>query len=163
MFAYQLAQFAFQLGYCQRMLADIDNLELARQAIPGGNHPAWIVGHLCLAADNGLKMLGQPSRLDESFGKLFGRGSAPQADRGLYPTKETLVAKLASTHAALAAAVPAASAELLAKPNPLPVPMLQQALPTVGHLLSHLLTTHEAMHLGQLSAWRRAMGREPLF
>jgi ATP-dependent RNA helicase RhlE len=26
------------------------------------------------------------------------------------------------------------------------------------HLLAHLITTHEAVHLGQLSAWRRMMG-----
>jgi uncharacterized damage-inducible protein DinB len=33
-------------------------------------------------------------------------------------------------------------------------------LKTNRHLLSHLMTTHESMHIGQLSTWRRQMGFE---
>jgi hypothetical protein len=33
---------------------------------------------------------------------------------------------------------------------------------TVGHLVGHLLTTHFATHLGQLSAWRRLAGFAPV-
>ena len=32
-----------------------------------------------------------------------------------------------------------------------------------GDLLNHILTTHFASHLGQLSSWRRLMGLPPLF
>jgi len=35
-------------------------------------------------------------------------------------------------------------------------------LPTRGDLLAHILTTHEATHLGQLSAWRRQLGFPPV-
>ena len=34
----------------------------------------------------------------------------------------------------------------------------RQIMPTIGDGLGYLLVAHEANHLGQLSAWRRAMG-----
>ena len=34
---------------------------------------------------------------------------------------------------------------------------------TVGDLVAHLMTTHLATHLGQLSAWRRLQGKPALF
>ena len=37
----------------------------------------------------------------------------------------------------------------------------RQIMPTVGDGLAYLLVSHEATHLGQLCAWRRAMGMEP--
>jgi hypothetical protein len=33
---------------------------------------------------------------------------------------------------------------------------------TQGDILSHLMTTHFATHVGQLSVWRRAHGKPPL-
>jgi len=36
-------------------------------------------------------------------------------------------------------------------------------LPKMHDLLSFVLTGHEAMHLGQLSTWRRVQGHPPLF
>ena len=35
---------------------------------------------------------------------------------------------------------------------------LRESLTTVGELVAHLMTTHPAFHLGQLSTWRRANG-----
>ena len=34
---------------------------------------------------------------------------------------------------------------------------------TTGELMAHLLTSHFAFHLAQLSGWRRASGKGPLF
>ena len=51
----------------------------------------------------------------------------------------------------------------MAAPNRLPIRFLLRHLPTVGDLLAHLLTTHSAYHLGQLSTWRRAAGLPEVF
>jgi hypothetical protein len=118
---------------------------------------------LCYAEGQGLRLIGQAPIPVKGFSELFGIGSKPQTDRSLYPSKAALLETLVATHAALSAALPHVPGEILAGPNPVPIPALQQALPTVGHILVHLLTTHEAGHLGQLSYWRRAMGKEPLF
>ena len=51
-------------------------------------------------------------------------------------------------------AVKAASPESLARD--FPNPRLRATLPTVGMAMVHILTSHQGVHLGQLSAWRRA-------
>jgi hypothetical protein len=40
---------------------------------------------------------------------------------------------------------------------------LRHVFPTAGDLLAHLLTSHEATHVGHLSACRRGRGMPPLF
>ncbi len=39
----------------------------------------------------------------------------------------------------------------------------RKLMPTLGDGMTFLLTGHFWMHLGQLSAWRRACGMPPLF
>jgi hypothetical protein len=51
------------------------------------------------------------------------------------------------------------TAARLAERHPVDLAFLRDSLPTVGDLLAHLMTTHPAAHLGQLSAWRRACGK----
>jgi len=51
--------------------------------------------------------------------------------------------------------------EKMASPNP--NPRLKDGLPTVRDAVSFLLTGHLALHLGQLSAWRRMTGLAPMF
>jgi hypothetical protein len=41
--------------------------------------------------------------------------------------------------------------------------MLKEALPTIEDAVTFLLTAHLGAHLGQLSAWRRMIGKAPLF
>lgn len=42
--------------------------------------------------------------------------------------------------------------------SPLPDERYREVFPTLGHAVLHILTVHTAIHLGQISAWRRAMG-----
>lgn len=162
MYEYALAQYAWHLQMLQGVMSDIDDANITRQPVPKGNHPAWIIGHLALSSDNLLKMMGQPTTVPENLRPLFGRGSEPQAERSIYPSKDALLQQLATVHTAVSQALPHVPREVLDRPNPVPLVQLQ-SLPTVGNLIMHLLTTHEAFHLGQLSAWRRAMGYAPLF
>ncbi|MEX0585919.1 MAG: DinB family protein [Pirellulales bacterium] len=151
----------FQRRYCRNLVADVDDHEMAVQPFAGANHPAWILGHLVMAADAGLKFLGHPPTATEDYETLFGRGSQPSSDRSLYPTKAELLAAVDKAYDQLLQAGQAATPEQLAAPHG--NNMLAKALPTVGELLGMLLTTHVAQHLGQLSAWRRATGRPAMF
>lgn len=162
MFTYQLTQYAFQGQLLQTLMRDIADADLARQPCPGMNHPAWIVGHLALISDLSLVPHGHTLLTPEAERALYRSGSEPQPDRSLYPAKSVLVERLAAIHDQMLQTVPRISADFLSQPHGLPMEALK-ALPTHGHLLSHVLTTHEALHLGQLSAWRRAMGFKPLF
>jgi hypothetical protein len=154
----------FTLTACERLMADITQSEMEHQPSPGVNPPAWILGHLAICTDYALQLLGQSTRLPASWHAEFAPGSSPLPKRPPYPSREKLLAALREGHAEVVAALPNADPQALAAPNPLAdFPFLQQTLPTMGDLLAHLLSTHEATHLGHLSNWRRQMGRPPLF
>jgi uncharacterized damage-inducible protein DinB len=155
--------YGFTLAVCERLMADITEAEMAHQPTAGVNTPAWILGHLAICTDFALQLLGQPKRLPASWHEEFGQGSTPQPQKHPYPSREELLEGLRAGHAAVVAAIEKVDAETLAKPNPLNVPFLKENLPTCGDLLAHLMSTHEAAHLGHLSNWRRQMGRPPLF
>jgi hypothetical protein len=93
--------------------------------------------------------------------ELFGNKSKPLSDAGKYPDKPTLLAALEQSHARLAEAFEHADDAALARENPWEG--LRRMFPTVGDLCTFMLTSHETTHLGQLSAWRRAMGLGSVF
>ncbi len=149
----------FMQGYGDDLVADIAPADFCRQPVPGINHPAWIVGHLAFAADGHSRYAGGEPQLGDWQAK-FGYGS-PLTDRPAdYPAKDELIQAWHDANDRLIAAVQAASADALAQPTQGP---LGEALPTVGEFLVFSMTGHTSLHLGQLSAWRRADGRDPLF
>ncbi|MEM8865414.1 MAG: DinB family protein [Planctomycetota bacterium] len=153
--------YAFTLSMCESLMQDITDEELRRQPAAGVNTPAWILGHLAICTDSALRLLGNEKRLPEPWHKAYGMGSDPAADDAPKPTKDELLSALRKGHQLVAEAVAEADSASLDGPNPLKV--LASTLPTKSDLLAHLLSTHEAMHLGHLSNWRRQMGRPPLF
>ena len=87
-------------------------------------------------------------------------GAKPLVDRSKYPAKAELLKALEEAHIRLADAVSKATPEALAEPAP---ERMRARFPTVGHTILALMTSHEASHLGQLSAWRRALGMPSVF
>jgi hypothetical protein len=161
MFERESTVYSFLLGYGRRLVADIDDARFVDQPAPGVNHPAWLLGHLTIASDFGLRLLGRPRACPKAWHRDFGPGSEPKPDRSAYPSKEELTAALEAGHERVAEAVRTASAEDMALPHE--IEFLRNGLPTKADLLSHLMTAHEAMHLGHLSNWRRQMGMPYLF
>ena len=158
-----LTLYAFTLESCERLMDDISQEEMEHQPAEGVNTPAWILGHLAICTDFALGLLGKPKRLPDSWHEEFGPGTSPQSKKRQYPSREELLTALREGHEAVVAALPAVDSKALAGPNPLAMPFLQRTLPTAGDLLAHLLSTHEAAHLGHLSNWRRQTGRGPLY
>ena len=156
MFEREAKLYAFMLNYTKDLMADLDDARLAEQPLPGMNHPAWILGHLAIATDYTLKLSGQEPRCPEAWHTQFGPGSVPSTDRTAYPSKAAFMEALISGHAAATEAATHIDPKRLDQPHGIPMEFLN-AIPTVGELLAHLMTTHEATHVGQLSAWRRAM------
>jgi hypothetical protein len=158
MFDRERTLYADMYGYARQLLVDVPDEEFAEQPAPGLNHPAWTLGHLVIAADYGLKLLGQSPTAPEGWNALFFPGTVPDPNRAAYPPKGELLNTYEAAHAALDAAVAVADPAQVAKQNP--SEGMRARFPTVGVLLGYLLTTHEAGHLGQLSAWRRMMGKK---
>lgn len=159
----ELAIYRFNQQYCQLLLKDIAEDQWNTQPYPGANTPTWILGHLATVGHNILSMLGQKGILDEDWNPYFGFDSPiPSVDDENFeqiPKPAVILEAYGMAHDRLMSEIPKVADEAFAKPNPHQA--LATSFPTTGDLLSFILTMHEAMHLGQLSAWRRAMGMPP--
>jgi hypothetical protein len=151
----------FSYWYAAKLVADIPDDKMAGQPIPGItlNHAAWTLSHLAWANDNILSYLGQTSKFD-SLEKIAAMDTTPTSDRSQYPPKAELLKMLKDADTRLWAAVTSASADQLNTPTS---ENMRKMFPTLGSLVIGLLTGHYSAHLGQLSAWRRAMGFPSVF
>jgi len=156
MFTNERTLFAFLYGYSRMLVADLPDEKMTAQPAGIVNHPAWVLGHLVNTVDSGLKLLGASPLMPPEWAVKYGRGSMPVADRSAYPSKDELMAALETSHGKLAMAAETATPEVASAINPFE--RNRPFFPTVGILVAHIMTTHESMHLGQLSTWRRAMG-----
>ncbi len=155
-----LNSFRFNLMYAQRLVDDVPDDKWCAQPAGIPNHPAWVIGHLAVTSDFALKSLGGSPACPEAWGELFANGTTPVADAAKYPDKATLLQALEDGHGRVAAALEGATdAQLTAKLETGP----KELFPTVGDLASFIMMGHEATHLGQLSAWRRAAGLGSVF
>jgi uncharacterized damage-inducible protein DinB len=119
-------------------------------------HPASIVAHLAACYEMVRVQMGGEAVLPAEWGEQFAPGAAATADAA-YPSPQELVAALDDQRSRMQAMLVNASAEELAVPTEEP---FRSVIPTIGAMLVLMLTNHEAVHLGQLSAWRRATGME---
>jgi DinB superfamily len=146
---------------CRALVEDIADERMAEQPVADVNHPAWILGHLAWTADRILEMFGAPVTTPAEWATLFSRGSTPSASRAAYASKDELLRAVDHAYQQLRQNVASASSEQLSRPTT--NPRLKDTLPTLKELSTFLMTGHVGMHLGQLSTWRRLIGRPPLF
>ncbi len=144
--------------YAQRLVEDLPVGAMLAQ--PPGlpavmNHPAWILAHLNLYAGLAVRLArGEP--FDDPAEHRYGMKSRPLADAAAYPGKAELVGEWRRWHEEGETALLGVSEAVTGSPTPLA--RWGAAHPTVGDMLVALMVKHESGHLGQLSAWRRAMG-----
>ena len=155
MYDNELAINSLAMDYLRKLVAEIPDERMAEQPFPGMNHPAWTLGHLAVAYDYAGKCMGLPVELLRWHPK-YAPGTTPDPDRSKYPPKAELLGKLEANAARIVAAVRTADPATMTGPQP--VEFLRPQIETVGQLLSHLLTSHIAVHLGQLTVWRRMLG-----
>jgi hypothetical protein len=151
----------FLLGYAHSLVAEIADERMAEQPLAGVNHPAWILGHLAYSGDGAVGVLGGTKTLAGDWTKRFGPGSKPSSIRTDFPSKEELLSALDERFEQARQLSVTASLEKVTLPNP--NPRLKGGLPTVRDVVAFLMTGHLALHLGQLSAWRRMIGLAPMF
>ncbi|MGC3966352.1 MAG: DinB family protein [Pirellulales bacterium] len=153
---YELQLHDFTMFYLRLLMEGIEDDQLAIQPAPGLNHPAWILGHLAAAADFVPKLLREKTLCPDAWNELFRPGSTPTTDRSRYPSKAELMEINERAYVRNKQLIAAATPEQLAAPQP--IEYFRAVYPTIGSMLAHLIATHPAFHLGQLSTWRRLMG-----
>ena len=152
--------FQMMRGMLLQMVDEINPDDFQRTLAGGGNSPNWILGHLAIANLMGLATLGQPDPQTKALAALYGPGTQPTEDASAVPSKSELIDTFNRSADLLVAAAQAASLDQLAALRESTI--LKEQLPSVSDLIGHLLTTHFSLHIGQLSAWRRFNGMNPV-
>lgn len=143
--------------YARKMVEPLRDDQMTAQPIPGItlNHPAWVLSHLAAYGPMLAAILrGEPAQ--DPADHPFGMKSEPLADPNAYLPKARLLDAFTSSYDDAAEAFLAAPDSLLARATPFA--RWSQRFPTIAHLPPQFFLKHNATHLGQLSAWRRAMG-----
>ncbi len=157
-------------GLAQKLLADIRPELFARKPIIGAvtidtNHPAFVYGHLALYPARTLTLLGKDASSvapPEGFDALFKAGAPCLDDPAgtIYPAMEAITAAYFRAHDNAYPVISAIPDADFAQENT--DPRSREYAPTHGQVAVLLLNNHMAMHLGQISAWRRCMGLSPV-
>jgi len=144
----------YSLGYIRQSVADLSDEELVAQPAGVPNHAMWTLGHVTFSCQGIAGELGVEPWLPADWEATFGYGSTPSADLARYPTKAEMLAQLAGAANRLREALLAADESVLKQSVP------DEALPTMGHILLQVVVAHTAYHAGQLTVWRRAIGKQ---
>ena len=157
------------LGYAERLLQDVKPEQFARFANVGGsliesNHPAFIYGHLSLYAPRIVEQLGgNASGLAPSdrFQELFSKDAkcVDDPEGTIYPPMGEIVSALMKGYSAAVATLDQAADEAFCEPNPNEA--MRDKFPTIGAMHGFYVGGHFMLHMGQMSAWRRAIGLGP--
>ena len=144
-------------SYGVRLVADVPGERFVAQPVAGArlNHPAWILSHLTLYAEVAVK-LARGEAFEDPAEHRYGAKSVPLEDAGEYEPAAAQIERWTRVHEAGSHALERLTAELEARETPLA--RWRGVHPTIGDMLVTLMVKHEAGHLGQLSAWRRACG-----
>lgn len=158
-------QLDFNLAFAKRLVEDLTPEQM--KAVPGKgfeNHPAFTLGHLVSAMSlmviDDFKDSRKPGFMPEGWRELFlrrgpGDPRMPEEDITKYPSKEELLSELERKHNIFKDKLQKMTDEELMKEDKW---RFSNYFPTFIELALFMSANHEAMHLGQLSAWRRAMG-----
>ncbi len=157
------------LGYGERLLSGIQADHFARFARIGdtvieSNHPAFVFGHLSLYGCRIVEGAGldassvQPS---DEFVKLFSHEATcvDDPDGSIYPPMDQITEAFFDSYRAAIKALHQTPDEIFLAENP--NERMRGKFPSVGAMFGFYVGGHLMMHIGQLSAWRRAMGMGP--
>ncbi len=146
----------WMLAFTRSLIEDLSDEQLYL-CIGLTNPPSWILGHLAAEADKALTILGERQILPDDWHSSYLQGSSPDVVQVRH-TKHELWQANETVYAALREAMVQLPQERLQEPSH--SDFLREHLPTRGDWLGHILTTHVAMHAGQIQYWRRLQGME---
>lgn len=156
-----IKQYDFNLAYAKELVRDLSNEQMTIVPSAGfENHPAFTLGHLVSGSAMLLEDMGAAFEMRNDWVEIFARKGPRDQTRpdnvvSKYPTKELLLTALEAEHTKVKERLKAMTEEnLMANVKW----HFDKIMPTLLDLIYFMCITHEAMHLGQLSAWRRAMG-----
>ncbi len=154
-------QYDFNLEYAKALVQDLTDEQMTTVPSLGlDNHPAFTLGHLISGSADLARDLGAEFEMPDNWADLFvregpGDPRKPDLEKCKYPSKHLLITELENQHNKVK--------NLLKdiEENKLGVTLtwrFSNFMPMLGDVVTFMCINHESMHLGQLAAWRRAMG-----
>ena len=141
------------LKFVELSVADLSEQEMIDQPTGVPNHGTWTVGHLIYSCQGIAAELGAEPWLPDHWESTFGYGSTPSTELTQYPNKSEMLQLLADAANRLGEILVSLDESVLSRSLP------DETLPTMGHLLMQVVVAHTAYHAGQLTVWRRAIGK----
>lgn len=155
-----IAQYDFNFQWAKKLVEDVNDDQMTASPFPGfENHPAFTLGHLVTGSAMMAEDLGGTFNVPEGWKELFvrkgpGDPTLPEINAKAYPDKNTLLSELSKQHEIVKKLL------LFSDENKFNEKIkwrFNMYFPTMLDLVFFMCVSHESMHLGQLSAWRRAM------
>ena len=158
---YIIKQYDFNLEYARALVKDLMSDQMT--TIPSNgleNHPAFTLGHLVSGSALLAEDLGGEFEMPDKWADLFlrkgpGDPRKPDPDKGKYPSQELLLGELEDQHNKVKKLLNSLDKKKLSESIKW---RFSSYMPTLLDIIVFMCVNHEAMHLGQLAAWRRAMG-----
>lgn len=150
-----------QVGYLQKVAADIPADVWCQDGAGHGHCPAWIVGHLGLIGEFGQKLLGGDLQHPEWL-PLLGPGSSGKLEARPEFERDLQLQHLVQAYDELRKLAEHATPQQVARPHGIEI-FSNSPIATVGHAVALMLTNHFGFHLAQLSSCRREQGMPAIF
>jgi len=141
-----------------KLTAELSDAEYFKPPVEGGNHAAWLLGHVACSEDSIVSQItGVPKRIPEATHELFKGGSACVADPKKYPSRKQIDALFFNSRARTVEALTNYDERKWGDPSPWGG---KSPFPTMGSMWG-LQGTHQFWHIGQLAVCRQAMKKKP--
>ena len=156
----QTRLFRLMQGVLHEYLQPLSEESMRQLPAGGGSSINWIVGHLVLANEFGTALLGHPTKYLDAMSPIYGPGTTPTDDPDVLVPVAELQRRFDETGDAMLRQYADAEAATLQAPQE--SGLFTDQLPTVDDMMQHLMSTHLAVHVGQISQQRRERGLPPL-
>ena len=157
------------LVYAEKLLKDVTADQFARFAMIGdtvieSNHPCFAYGHLSLYAPRIIEQLGGDTSgfaVPDGFEAVFSKDAkcVDDATGRVYPEMETVTNALFDGYRGAIDILESTSDDAFVAENPNEI--MRERFPTIGAMHAFYVSGHFMLHMGQVSAWRRAVGLGP--
>ena len=149
----------FQVLYLQRLLENIPENRLYEKQLEGYNSAGWLLGHICVEVEDILNYLHIPyKKVDPQWHTWFKSSSGKLTSLDHLPSKEELFSVLFERYSLLAEVYLELTGEQRQSEHP--SIMLRSVLFTLDSWIAHHLTTHIAIHCGNIVVWKKMIGLE---
>ena len=146
----------FSLNYLSALVEDIPEDRLYEGQLDHVNAPGWVLGHISVETDDGLRYAGGDQVVPQSWYDHFYYTAPRISSLDGLPQKEEMLSACKKAVIGLMDVVEVMPDELLDKPCH--SEFLREHLPTERDWYVHILTTHIAIHAGNVATWRKLHG-----